>query len=213
MCAERVDWQNELRATWEERSRKVADWVYENADLTSLGQVEDHSGWSSEVGGAGDGRSLLQMSRPVFFEAEEPEEDSYTGHVSAVFHLPGSNGQCPVLPTSSWASAGNGLVDLAQDAEKLAAVEKPLWSLYEALLRHSDGTLLDLGLNALFEKTQDAFEKFVGANHDDLFLEAYQMLADMKALALVDYDLHNAFLEVKAATDHLEHEPAAAPAM
>lgn len=213
MCAERVNWENELRATWEERSRKVADWVYEAADLTVLGEAEDHSGWSSEAGGAGAGRMKLQMSRPVFFTSEDPEEGTYKGHVSAVFHLPGSNGQCPVIPTSIWGTAGSVSVDFDDVAEKIVANEKPLWLLYEGLLRHSDGTLLDLGLDALFEKTQDAFEKFVGATHSDLFLESYQMLADMKAQALVDYGLHNAFLEVKAATDHLEKEPAAAPGM
>jgi hypothetical protein len=213
MCAERVNWENELRQTWEQRCHRVAQEVYETADLTGLGQVEDASGWTTDSGGAGNGRHKLQMSRQIYLQAEDLADDTYLGHVSAVFHLPGSNGQCPVMPTSIWGTASSVSVDLDKDAAPFSDQEKPLWSLYEALVRHSDGTLLDLGLNEVFEKTKAALKKYAGATQNDLFLESYQMLADMKAQALVDYGLHNAFLEVKAATDHLEKEPTPAPGM
>lgn len=214
MCAERVNWQNEMRQMWEERCQMVAQIVYETADLTGLGQVEDSSGWSTESDSAGGGRRKLQMSRQIFFEAEDPEEDTYFGHISAVFHLPGSNGQCPVIPTNIWGTANGASVDLDEDAAPFAPDERALWSLYEALVRHSDGALLDLGLNVVFEKTEAALKQYVGVSNKNLFLEAYQMLADMKGAALVDLDLLPAFLEVKAATAHLEKEPEpAAPGM
>lgn len=200
MCAERVNWKNDARKFWEIRCDKVAEAIYDQADLSKLAEVEAQNGWDS-ASIPKDSRTWMRtIEREVFFQNEVAGEPTVKGRVNTLFLLPGADEDCATLPVEAWANLDEDGITLHQEIVPFEANERALWKTYYALVQHDDATLDALGLSQGFKEVQAGLLMQVGGPVVDDLQYCYQMLSDMSADALKKYGLVDAYEALDAAT-------------